>query len=808
MDKEFINIDDLFRQRLEGVEETEKSGAWLRMRDLLDQEMPRKKRIGIFYWRRLFTAVAGASLLATVCVGGYELSSLFRRGGASVANVSVSGSASHDGAITVGSSAAASHSDAIAAQLRTAIGDDSQSRAVAADRSVVQKSVKNRYIASGAAIPDANPTNAVVARSVNGELPTAAAKRSINHTNNHTSNTADDANASVASNNNNSTHSRQANNTANTAQNRGNNEQNTDNNWAKSEQKVSKNGKFLPNNMQNNASPAPLATGTPRSAASRAGSAVRTAAPTASVLGSVAPGAKNNIAQNNLAPTAPTHTSVEPATSPLTQELIEHLSINSDVRTHTAVPVVQSAHSAQVPFMSPSVLTPHIDADAATPVAKNNTATTATRPAATDKANPATTNRDAVATNTAKPYATGGAVKKNPAPEEAVTAKRVITKLTVHQRSIRIADNTYAFPLDTISTERISLDVDQKVPAGWEPTPEEPVKHGAKQAKTQHATGGQMSGNLSGSVSAKRHHAAADNAGGASNYNGAATDADATDMPSSATAHTPNAGSDAADPQAAPSESTATPAATKAEATTEKKAGVSMIKRLSAAFNEVKTNMSNPQFTGGVTAGINANFFGPASFKGFQFGVTGNVSFNETWNIMGELKYFHRLGGSASIQDNYYSYTQVASNLYRRDKQLSSYDFSALHTLEMPISVRYSMGRFNFYGGGNFLYAFSINTGAATMVDPYATPEYVTEVGNDNQPTLSERDFRSRFGLGYLLGFSYQLAPNASLDLRSVQTVWDNAATTGAKSISNQLYKTPSLQLSIMYRLGGNRSRE
>lgn len=225
------------------------------------------------------------------------------------------------------------------------------------------------------------------------------------------------------------------------------------------------------------------------------------------------------------------------------------------------------------------------------------------------------------------------------------------------------------------------------------------------------------------------------------------------------------------------------------------------------AFNDVKNNASKTTFEPGLTAGVNSYFFGPSTLKGFQFGLTGDIIFNDSWNVMTELKYFHRVNNNTSVQDNYYSYTQVGTQ-YLKQLQLNSYSFSALHSLEMPVAVRYHMGNFNFYAGGNLLYAFSINTGATSIPDYNATPEYVNTPGTDDKGVLSETDFKSRFGLGYLFGFSYNLSQNFSLDLRNVQTVWDNAATTGAKNISSQLYKTPSIQLSVMYRLGGNRSKD
>jgi hypothetical protein len=192
--------------------------------------------------------------------------------------------------------------------------------------------------------------------------------------------------------------------------------------------------------------------------------------------------------------------------------------------------------------------------------------------------------------------------------------------------------------------------------------------------------------------------------------------------------------------------------------------------------------------------------------RGFQFGMTGNLEFNESWNMMAELKYFHRVNNN-TIDDNYYSYTQVG-NQFRRSMVQNTYDFAAMHTIEMPVTIRYAKGNFNFYTGGNFLYSFSINTAPATYADPNAVTTFVNAPGADNAPKYNQNDFHSRFGLGYIFGFSYQVAPNTTFDIRNVQTVWDNAATTGAKSISAQLYKTPSVQLSIMYRLGGNRNKE
>src|ERR1700722_842982 len=75
MDKNFVNIDNLVRQRLGGGEEPERSGSWQNMRELLDKEMPQEKPVGFLYWRTVFSAVAVLLLIGTLGVGGYKIAS-------------------------------------------------------------------------------------------------------------------------------------------------------------------------------------------------------------------------------------------------------------------------------------------------------------------------------------------------------------------------------------------------------------------------------------------------------------------------------------------------------------------------------------------------------------------------------------------------------------------------------------------------------------------------------------------------------------------------------------------------------------
>jgi opacity protein-like surface antigen len=263
------------------------------------------------------------------------------------------------------------------------------------------------------------------------------------------------------------------------------------------------------------------------------------------------------------------------------------------------------------------------------------------------------------------------------------------------------------------------------------------------------------------------------------------------------------------DPQSlgiAASKSSHTTTDTKEMVHAKKRSGSTSLESLHAAFNDVKSKFTGAHFAPGLTAGINGTFFGPNSFKGFQFGVNGNFILNDQVSVMADLKYFHRINNDYTLNDNYYTYTPVATGGYSKELIVNPYNFSTLHSIEMPLYVRYTSGNFNFFVGGNFLYMFSINTGAYPLANPGSITQ-VSAIENDNKPQLQAKDFDSRFGMGYLVGASYQVTSKVTIDFREVQTLWDNGSSSGSKIISNQLYRSPSLQLSLGYTLGGNKER-
>lgn len=837
MDKNFIKVDDLVRQRLSGGEERERSGAWLNMRDLLDKEMPQEeRRIGIFYWRRLFSVVAALSLVGTVAVGSYEFSNAFRNH--SVAELAAPGieAANNEPATTYAANGTGS---VVRDEQRVAGRIDGRVSGSVSEkpRHTVNASATNNEteaaLNSVAGTVGADGTSAGTITIDGNTHRGADVKRNTTKTYTVKKGVATKGGAIVSKNNRSNSESAASSLTATAGKTAKTNRENT---TGSQDVAVAANNVVADNQATgSNAASQADKTGASGSVAATghkeghtaAGATGKRATGTANVIGQKGNAITNPVAGNSqnadLKNGNPVLSSGAAGNSLATvgkndqpgRSDINALATGGRGVTSTNIP------SAGVPTPLPAVAATDESGAAHKAPATALSAQTAESNVSKEEGNIAA--GDATAVRNDPPLKDAKAESNNS------QGKKVITKLLVHTRNIKIAENEYALKEDTISMEKVNMDLGlvatqpAPAPAATDMSATVSGKRASKRAiagrgRSAGSSNGNATNNNSAGVSGinTTGGAAGKAAAGKQGPSQGAANGNADEEKELAVAGTSASGSEEGAArgtnQAIVPASPATEVAKETEVAKNKSAakqgaGASLVQKMLSAFNEVKQNASRTQFVPGITAGINANFFGPSSFKGFQFGLTGDIIFNEKWNIMTEFKYFHRLNNSTQVDDNFYTYTQVGSQ-YRKDLQLNSYSFSALHSLELPVSVRFHQGKFDFYAGGNFLYTFSINTGAATQPAVGVAPEFVSTPGNDNAPTLTEADFNSRFGLGYLFGFSYQVAPKFNIDLRNVQTVWDNAASTGAKSISNQLYKTPSLQLSIMYRLGGNRNKD
>ena len=214
-------------------------------------------------------------------------------------------------------------------------------------------------------------------------------------------------------------------------------------------------------------------------------------------------------------------------------------------------------------------------------------------------------------------------------------------------------------------------------------------------------------------------------------------------------------------------------------------------------IDNFKYNFKHIEMQPGVTAGINATFFGGSDLKGFQLGLTDNLLINDNWSFLSELKYFNRIN-SSTISDDYITYTPAVTG-YFKNLNARSYTFTSVQSLELPLTLRYSRHHFIISGGANIVYNFAINDNLVQAY--YPTQTLVAEPGADTQPKYNTAAFGSRWGLGYVLGLGYEVMPGLDVDFRMTKTFVDNANTPAMMSISNTYYNMPSMQLSIGYHL-------
>ncbi len=756
MDKNFISIDDLVRQRLGGEEEKERSGAWLQMRDLLDKEMP-QDRGGFLYWRRTFGAVALILLATSASVGGYLYAtrSLNATNNSSVAtnypannNVSVNNTTTDSkAAITADNTSAnnittdnatakhrVAHTDAANVKSHSTEANSSETNHPIANNTTIgtaSKTTRNidvndtKQLSAG---PDADSKKAAEGQAdKQADQPSTeniAVSTPIAHigkqalasghkaTSDHKSSSKTDADRRkkflagvVASNNRHKKAVAEIN-----------------------KKEIGK--KFMASNTKAAAkSHPPLADGTNSATAHHSGhkSGATKTSEVASVDAKTAPVNQGGGAVSKKEQTVNT----------------SKLALGSNV-----------TGTKNIPNGSAKPADTHDK-----PLAENskpgNSKTVAPRPVSgNEPGNGPGKNKTTGASHSSTATGPGTAT-----PSEEVAAKREqvpFDRVTITEHYVSTNRKVGYYKYDTISIEQLARELG--INNSNDPS------HTEETRKEENTSG--------------------------TNSNNSLASGNTPILPESSASATGKNGLGTKQSQAGKGGS-----------------GESTLDKLNATFNDVKYHVSGMQFAAGLTGGINATFFGPNSFKGFQFGVTGNFIFGDNVSAMAEVKYFHRINNDYSLNDNYYSYTQVGPGQWSKQQLSSSYSFSTLHSVEMPITIRYMKSHFSFYAGANLVYSFSINTGKSEQPSTLS-PILVNAMGNDNTPKVQQSDFNSRFGLGYIAGLSYEVYPNVTLDFRNVQSVWDNASSQGGKYISSQLYKSPSFQVSIGYRLGNNKKKD
>ena len=839
MDSNLINIDELVRQRLGGAEEKERAGAWMRMQDLLEEDNRRKP--GIFYWKRTMTYVGILVALATVSLGGYEASNGFRdignAGGGVSEHTAVSGNShsSHKVAMNAPVSASAAATGAVATgtngtpTTNASITNTAAKVGSGAGATVASNNVAGNVTANGATNSTKASTTYIETENADGVGTT---QETVNHKKHNNKANAGNSNsdvavtgASVATTTAPGVHHKKANTittdgiatpvvpvTANEDASNDNalavNENSIDNKASASVATLKKHHSHKVQELPLSSSVTKTATGNglDKIAATNNGvtaktnnhklntyaSATQPAGPSGtkaskvlrnrSIAGKTAIAAVTHKAKTAKATTKSSQHIATSATVKKTMQ--QHATNSAGIATITAT-AVNSTATKSAPATTPS----------ATPITAGNTVSQPI--AAVEKPQTETRKQEKINMKLSRTGTYPGRQQMHldttSVDEETVTVEKPASRPTTGGTP---AENVYSGSAGNATT----FNGNKAIPTTMPGTGTTAGKSAQRQAGP--------TGNGQGGTTASSSKTAATGSG-------TSTAAIATTAPSApttpSTATPGNAATAAKTPDsllASAAPATATPPAGDKKGDVVKKKESHFWENLSNKFNDLKVNIGSMRCAPGLTAGINSTFFGPTSFKGFQFGATAAFEIDNKWSFFTELKYFQRMNTDYAMHNSYNQYVALPGGggytMYPTDR---SFSFSSLHSFELPLSLRYAIGKFDFYGGGNFVYTFAVNTGAADLKNANAA-QTVTTVGSNSEPTLNATDFRARFGIGYLFGFSFKIAPNVMLDMRNVQTVWDNMRTSSAQMVSGQLYKSPSIQFSIQYRLGGNRNKD
>lgn len=217
-------------------------------------------------------------------------------------------------------------------------------------------------------------------------------------------------------------------------------------------------------------------------------------------------------------------------------------------------------------------------------------------------------------------------------------------------------------------------------------------------------------------------------------------------------------------------------------------------------LENMRFRLSQIKFYPGISFGLNSYLFGPSSMMGgYQVGLRGQAVFDEKWSMMAELKYIQRFNQNMKVSDNYWRLGTVSGNQYEASFIEHYFKFSTVNSIELPIALVYHWKRLQFFAGGNIAYNFNLNPEEVTR--EYESKTYQGNMLEKNtHPTIFMKDFVARYSVGYLLGAGYDISPAFNVDLRVTQNFWDDAAGSGPRKISTQLYYRPSFQFSIHYR--------
>lgn len=239
--------------------------------------------------------------------------------------------------------------------------------------------------------------------------------------------------------------------------------------------------------------------------------------------------------------------------------------------------------------------------------------------------------------------------------------------------------------------------------------------------------------------------------------------------------------------------------------------------KINNMIGQTKNSMTNlfdgsRNFYTSLLLGGNYAVSNPSAW-GLQIGAGFFYVLSERLTLGAEAKYVNRNYNNYSFIDKFNTYANISSTIsggnyvfnYDEQSHTTLYRIKNLGSLELPVYLNYSFGRFSVFGGANMAYAFSMHPVVSNQLNvstqTYTAPS--TEFKYDNEPSrVFNSDFKSRFGIGYIFGAQYDFSRKLSLDFRMTQLLWDNAATDVSKQISRDVFRTPSVQLGLNFYFG------
>lgn len=212
-----------------------------------------------------------------------------------------------------------------------------------------------------------------------------------------------------------------------------------------------------------------------------------------------------------------------------------------------------------------------------------------------------------------------------------------------------------------------------------------------------------------------------------------------------------------------------------------------------------------------LLVGGNMGLSSPNAY-GMQAGASFLYAIAERWTLSLGVNYHKIYFSNYSFWDAAISYalqesSQPNGTLFSGTKYdaQTTVNANSLTRLDFPLLFSYNLGRVSLFAGPEFSWFLPLENQLSTTVQTTNVSKLAYDNKNpfENQMASLDpsKDFRSRLGMGYALGLSYDFSRKLSADVRLNQILWDN---TGKYKIDalQSIYHQPAVELNLSFFLG------